>query len=152
MLWLVCVELLPNLHLAFHDDDHTHASDGSIVLVVGRTRLHDHVHAADAAPHDHADAHHSELAYPTDAEPAVADRPHAHAPVRSRPRLAFHDPAIDHAAAGLAHRALALHQPPPPAIAPIAVPRASWWVIGTPIVRTDEPSLARPTARGPPIA
>jgi hypothetical protein len=62
VLWLLGVELLPDLHLAFHDDrDHTHAADGTIVRVEherghGHGRGHGHSHAHDSG-HGHGHSH-----------------------------------------------------------------------------------------------
>ena len=50
-LWLLGVEVLPNLHLAFHHDDHTHAADGTIR---GPQDEHEHGHHYDqVAPQHH---------------------------------------------------------------------------------------------------
>jgi hypothetical protein len=149
VLWLLGVELLPNLHLAFHEDDHTHGEAGEIV--VAHVAIEDHSHAQPDEPHEHGDAHHSELAYDEGDVTVVVEEP---APPRRkhRDRLAIDDRELAHAASGLAHRQAALHRPAPPLLAPLPVVRTSWWVIDAPIERTYETSLARPTARGPPLA
>src|SRR5262245_15748294 len=98
VLWLLGVEVLPNLHLAVHHDDHTHAAYGTL----GFTDDDDHEHDADHADHDvdHGDADHDiELDHPE--------------PER-------------HAAGGISHHAVALHHPPPLPLAPVEVARASW--------------------------
>jgi hypothetical protein len=169
VLWLVAVELLPNLHLAFHAEDHSHEPDGTITLRSAAAgsraaRAHAEAHAR-GVDHDHAD-HHSELAYePDDAEPAPAGsasdpaataidaHEHAHPPRRrrsSRGPLSIDVPAAGHVAAGIAHRALALHQPAPPPREPAVVVRATWWIVDAPIERTTQAHETRPTARGPP--
>jgi hypothetical protein len=52
VLWLLGVEVLPDLHRAFHADDHTHGADGTIVHVgVGAGA------GAGGDGHDHGDDH-----------------------------------------------------------------------------------------------
>jgi hypothetical protein len=117
-LWLLAVEVLPNLHLLVHHDDHSHDDTGAIVA----THDHDHGHAAQAQHHDEA--------------------PHDWDDV---------DPfAPAHAAAGIAHHATALHQPPPPMLAPLPVELAASWIVHAPCEAPTTTQLARPTARGPP--
>ena len=143
LLWLAAVEVLPNLHLAFHDDDHTHAADGTI-------------HAAAAHAHEEHDhgggAHRHRHPYPR----LRAHHDHAHdthAPRRDAPgELAFDEAPVGHAALGMAHRALATLEPPPPVVAPVGAPVATAWThpfTSRPVTST---SLARPNARGPPRA
>jgi hypothetical protein len=86
VLWLLGVEVLPDLHLAFHADDHTHGPDGTIVHVGahhdhaaaharhghghGREHGHDHGHRHDHG-HDHGHGVPEALAaLPADAPPA----------------------------------------------------------------------------------
>lgn len=146
LLWLLGVEVLPNLHLAFHDDDHTHAAG---VIVVARVTLEDHDHTG-AAAHQHDDAHHSELAKPghekVDIEDPVDERPKR----RRVDQLAFDLERSGHAAAGLAHHALALLDPPPPVLAPIAVDRQIVRAVTTLADRLPTTTVARVNARGPP--
>jgi hypothetical protein len=140
LLWLLGVEVLPNLHLAGHDDDHTHTPAGTIVVVT----------FDDAAPHRHADgsvhAHAPETSDAGDAGDADHDVP---APRRGD-QLAIDTPA--HAAAGIAHRALALLQAPPPATAPVEVPRVTWWIDAAPAAAPQSLFVARASARGPPVS
>ena len=121
VLWLLGVEVLPNLHLAAHADDHTHAADGTIVA-------HHHHHHGDDADHEHF---------------APSERDEA--------QLAIEGAPSGHEAAGIAHRATALHQPPPPTTTPIATPHAQPWEHARPHARTTAIERARPTARGPPV-
>jgi hypothetical protein len=113
-LWLLGIEALPDLHLATHHHDHTHAADGSIV--------------AD----DHDEAEHEDEHGPS--------------------QLAFDHLPHHHAASGIAHHATALHQPPPPLLAPIAAPTATTFLHAAPTTRTSIASASRPVARGPPVA
>ena len=95
LLWIAGVEVLPNVHLAAHDDDHTHAPDGTIVRVVfEQPHRHD-----DGTVHAHGGG---------DAGGDVADHGAAKRK-RGSARLAIDEAPAHHAAAGLAHRAVALH-------------------------------------------
>ena len=131
LLWLLGVEVLPNAHLAFHDDDHTHEADGTIVAT----------HHDDHDDHDDVDGdhHHAALAH----DRAEPDEPH---------QLAIDTETPGHAAAGLAHHALALHQPPPPDIAPLHVPCASARCEAAPDDQIHSIVAACSAARGPPAA
>lgn len=124
LLWLLGTEVLPNLHLAFHGDDHTHGAHGEILAYEQRLA--------------HALAH---------AEGKSHDGDH---------RRTTHDGELQldapaHAAAGIAHRALALLDPPPPITTPIATPHAESWTYASPNARIATAPIARPTARGPPV-
>ena len=135
VLWLLGVEVLPNVHLAFHHDDHTHAADGTI--------LHDEHAHAHAHGHGHGHGHDHGAAAPAE-----------HRPHRDRTDGAS---TIDHAAsihdaAGVAHRAIALHRPPPPLLEPLPVPRAAWRLECEPDRAPHDALRARPNARGPPAA
>src|SRR4051812_7563526 len=91
VLWLLGIEVLPDLHLASHHGDHTHAADGTILTEVDDHDDHDH---DDGDHHDHDDGDDNQLAI---------DHPaHAH-----------------HQAGGISHHAVALHRPPPPLLAPV---------------------------------
>ncbi len=138
LLWLLGVEVLPNLHLAAHADDHTHAANGTIVTVsfdtiTGETHRHDDgsVHA------DHADADHQAAAtkrrVPLDTSLGVPPHP-------------------GHAATGIGHRLAALLAPPPPVTAAVAVLTVQTWTYLAPrgLAQAIEP--APPSARGPPTA
>jgi hypothetical protein len=116
LLWLLGVEALPNLHLAFHTGDHTHAADGTII----------------------ADRNEAELE-------RLYLRAHAE-------RGTISAPAHGHAAAGIAHHATALHQPPPPLLAPVTQPVATTFVHAAPNERVSIAEASRPVARGPPAA
>lgn len=132
-LWLLGIEVLPNLHLGRHDRHHTHAVDGSIVS-----------HATDDADAELERLH--ELAH------RQAGTKCLHKPKQTRDRLAFHAPSTGHLAAGIAHRAVALLDPPPPILAPLAVPLAIAWRYAEPSERHVLTHVARPSARGPPMA
>ncbi len=112
VLWLLGVELLPDLHLQFHADDHTHDASGTIT--------HGHSHTVKRA---RAQDHH---------------------------QLAIDLPGSEHAANGISHRTLALHQPPLPLLAPKAVEPIVWQLATAPVDRIYDSFEARPTARGPP--
>lgn len=121
-LWLFGVEALPNLHLGTHRDDHTHTVDGAIV------------HRGE---HRHGDTVHS---HTPDPKPTR----------RHLPQLAFDEVSFSHAAAGLGHRALALHQPAPSRLAPVAVDRPVLISQLAPHAVLHSIALDRPHARGPP--
>lgn len=120
VLWLLAVEVLPNLHLAEHDHHHTHAADGTIIQLPAAEA------ALDADDHDDDD---------DDGDPSQAALDHA---------------PLGHAAGGIAHRIAALHQPPAPLLAPIDVARMVWRVAAAPRTAVYRIGIARPTARGPP--
>ena len=127
MLWLLGVEVLPDLHLAGHEADHTHEPDGTIV----RTTFGTHAHADGVVHADHIDHE--------------IERDHHR---RHGDQLAIDHPA--HGAAGIAHRALALHQPATPLLAPLPIARAMLWLEREPNERLTAADAARPAARGPP--
>jgi len=127
LLWLLGVEVLPNLHLASHDDHHTHAADGTIVHVSFGEHSHAHADGTVHADHDH-------------------DRTQRH---ETNDQLAIDAPS-GHAAAGIAHHAIALHDPPPPVLAPIAIDRLTWQIEHAPTDHLVATTALRPSARGPP--
>jgi hypothetical protein len=129
LLWLLGVEVLPNLHLGTHADDHTHAADGTIVS-----------HAEAHHEHEHIADHH--------AEPNHLGKLVRHREPKQRDQHAIEN--VSHAASGIAHHAVALHQPPPPLLAPLAVPHATAWVHAAPTELVASNANARPNARGPP--
>jgi len=129
LLWLLGVEALPNLHLALHENDHSHATDGTIVGSAQFEREYAEARAKRGLP------------------PRVLEHGHEH---RKRDQLAFdHAP---HAANGIAHHATALHQPAPPLTTPVAAPHAEAWRFAEPSDRIDLASAIRPSARAPPVA
>src|SRR4051794_39380962 len=89
LLWLLGVEALPAVHLATHDGHHTHDASGAIIP------LDD--------DHGHGDPDIDFVAIDADGHPT--------------PITAFDHPL--HAAAGLAHHAVALQQPAPPVLVPL---------------------------------
>ena len=137
LLWLLGVEVLPNLHLASHDaSTHEHAPSGMIVTVTFGTATHAH----DGSVHSH------------DAADRAAELTKATAAERSRDELAIDDPVSTHTATGLAHHATALHAPPPPLLAPLPVVRLVTNVNALPAGRVDVAFVATADARGPPAA
>ncbi len=122
MLWLFAVEALPNLHLGTHDGAHSHAADGTIVPVGS------HRHA-DGSVHAHA------------APEQTKRRTH---------QLAFRGVEVAHAPNGLAHHAIALHQPAAPLLAPLPIDRPIVLVELAPRTILASIALLRPHARGPP--
>jgi hypothetical protein len=111
----------------------------------------------EVAPAIHLARHHEDHTH--DANGAVVvehqhgGHAHHHRVRRShptRPQLAIDEPRSAHHAAGFAHHAVALHDPPPPILEPIEVARVA---IDVEHVLTDRPAssmLAEPKARGPP--
>src|SRR5688572_30414948 len=130
VLWLLGVEVLPNLHLAFHADDHSHGADGAIVHDAAHDHADDHGHDHGAAAGGHGDPG------------ARRDRDDA-------PSALDHAPSA-HTVAGIAHHAIALHRPPPPLLEPLPVLRAAWRVEHDPARSLHDALRARPNARGPP--
>lgn len=135
VLWLLGVEVLPNLHLAAHADDHTHAAGGAIVRV-SLHETHEHRHA-DGRTHAHAAGEHEH-----------ADGARAHR--RTIDAEQYQSAPSGHAASGIAHRAIALHRPPPPLLEPLPVDRAAWPIAAARDDRFTGARAIRPTARGPP--
>lgn len=137
LLWLLGVEVLPNLHLATHGDatPHDHTAAGIVVTV-----------SFEAAPHQHADGRVHAHAEP---DPAKA---HATRGRRHAGRLAVDLPADAHTATGLAHHALALHDAPPPELDPVPPTRTVTAVVTPVRGRASLDLHATPTARGPPAA
>ncbi|MBA3455138.1 MAG: hypothetical protein H0T42_18760 [Deltaproteobacteria bacterium] len=137
VLWLLGVEVLPNLHLSSHDaSTHDHTPSGMIVTVTFGAAAHAHdgsVHSHDAA--DRA----AELA-----QHAAREQP--------RDELAIDDPVSTHVASGLAHHAVALHAPSPPLLAPLPVVRLVTNTIALPVGRLQVAFVATADARGPPAA
>jgi hypothetical protein len=127
-LWLLGTEVVPNLHLATHVDDHTHEANGTLVS-----------HGND----DELERLH-QLAHER------SGRPCSHKKQREQNRLAFD--RVPHAANGIAHHATALLDPPPPITTPVAVLHAETWRHAEPTERITSAPAARHSARGPPIA
>jgi hypothetical protein len=145
VLWLLGVEVLPNLHLAVHQDDHSHASDGAIVAHAHHEFDADYERARrerDAARRHDVTAHHDD----GDSHDERDDDKRNRGPSQ----LAFDDALDGHAAAGIAHHATALHQPAPPITNPLAVPHAETWRYAEPNDRIASARATRSTARGPP--
>jgi len=137
LLWLVGIEVLPNLHLASHDDStHTHVPSGMIVTVSFEST---HSHDGTVHSHDAAD---------DAAERTVAEQRTHH----RRDQLAIDVPLSAHAATGIAHHALALHSPPPPLLAPLPVVHLVSNLIALPAGRVHVAFVATADARGPPVA
>jgi hypothetical protein len=152
VLWLLGVEVLPNLHLATHDEHHTHAADGSILGDGDGDGDHDHDHAAIAEDHHHHHDHHGALAAEAPTVLAeLAPDPHAPEPGDS-PVPAIEHRSSGHAAAGIAHHAIALHRPPPPLLEPLSALRTASQIELAPDLQVSHAPLARPNARGPPAA
>ena len=129
VLWLLGVEVLPNLHLASHDADHTHEPDGTIVRVSFTST---HAHADGTVHRDHGDPDHE------------------HGVRREvRDQLAIEVPG-GHAASGIAHHARALHQPPAPVVDPTPLQQPLIFVERQPNARLALAHAAPPSARGPP--
>lgn len=138
LLWLLGVEVLPNLHLAHHDDTpHTHAANGMVITVsferAGAEGMHRH---ADGSIHeDHA-------------APASASAKRGRAPIDT----SITAPLDNHAASGLAHRALALLDPPPPDVSVDRVDRVATDLVIEPAGRPSVVASTTADARGPPNA
>ena len=138
LVWLLGIEVLPNLHLAFHDPStHTHTPAGMIVTVTFGEPAHTHA-AGSIHSHDAADRA-IELA-------SAADR------ARHNDKLAIDVALVVHDATGLAHRATALHAPAAPLLAPLPAVRLVTNVIASPVGRACVAFVATSDARGPPAA
>jgi hypothetical protein len=132
-LWLLGIEVLPNVHLGTHDRHHTHAVDGTII-----------VHAGDDADAELERLH--QLAH------RQAGTKCLHKPKPQREQLAYHAPIGGHTANGIAHRATALLDPTPPLTSPASTPEPDTWLHAEPHARISIAHATRPNARGPPIA
>ncbi|HVK75191.1 MAG TPA: hypothetical protein VM734_17800 [Kofleriaceae bacterium] len=115
LLWLLGVELVPNLHvglhaqLAPHEHGSGHRHDGSGAADGPVIRVHT------GATHAHDGVLHSHPPEATTAPVQLAGAPHARAPRPPAP--------LDHGAHSLAHHALALQAPPPAVTHPVPVGR-----------------------------
>ena len=133
LLWLLAVEVLPSLHDATHDRSHTHAHDGTIV-------------ASHSDQDDELERLH-QLAHKQSGRPCTHER--------SKPQrdlLAFQHAPSGHDAAGIAHRAIALLDPPAPITAPLAMPIAEPYQHAVPHDVIGHAPIADAIARGPPLA
>jgi hypothetical protein len=124
LLWLVGVELVPNLHLALHDSLAAHAHEGDTTVF---------------SPHRHADG----------SEHRVVMR----AGHRVRAHNA-HDLAVqlEHGAHALAHHAAALQPTPAPILAPLPIDQRPTVAAEIAIIVPSSRDVPRATARGPPRA
>lgn len=120
VLWLLGVEVLPALHLASHDADHTHEHDGTIA----------HVPRSHEAEHEHGDN-----------RGARSGSEHS--------SLAFDDFEEPHTAAGIAHHAVAIVEASVPAVAGTVLPYVTLLQRPTVAVVSSAPSSWF-DARGPP--
>ena len=129
--WLLAVLVLPSLHEATHDRHHTHAHDGTIVV---------HADQDDELERLHQLAH------------AQSGRPCTHEPKPQRDVLAFQKSPSAHDAAGIAHHAVALLDPPSPITTPLATPIAEPYQHAVPTDVIGHAPIADAIARGPPLA
>lgn len=137
LVWLIGIEVLPNLHLASHEaSTHEHTTAGMIVTVTFGTATHAH----DGSVHAH------------DAADRAAELANAAARGQHRDRIAIDDPVSTHVASGLAHHATALHAPPLPPLAPLPAVQLVTNVIVLPVGRACVAFVATADARGPPAA
>lgn len=137
LLWLLGVEVFPNLHLSSHDaTTHAHTPAGTIVTVTFGAATHAH----DGSVHSH------------DAVDRAAELTRQAADEHHRDELAIDDPISTHVASGLAHRAVALHAPPSPLLAPLPVVQLVTNVVALPVGRVAVAFVATADARGPPAA
>lgn len=135
-IWLVGVELGPDLHLALHRHLAAHRHDGDAVVSDGGGRVRVHV----GADHRHGPDGEDIWDEPSAAGPPTMGRAaergvHSQAP---------------HGQHSLAHRGLALAPPPPPVVTPFV----AWTVrAATPPWRArivSAPTVPPAAARGPP--
>ena len=137
VLWLLGIEVLPNVHLATHDHGkpHQHTASGMVVTVsFDRDSVH---YDRDSAPHRHDDG----------SVHAHAPKPKAKSPIGV---LAFGVVPDLHVAGGLAHHAVALHAAPAPMVDAIAVDRVATDIILTTTGREALAFAGTASARGPP--
>ncbi|MGE0399978.1 MAG: hypothetical protein AB7T06_24900 [Kofleriaceae bacterium] len=132
-VWLLGIEVLPNVHLLSHASGapHQHATDGTVITVSFESTTHSH----DGVTHSHAKPQ------------APKAKRKAHRDVLAIDRV----PDL-HAAAGLAHRAAALHEPPPVILDAIAIERIATDIIDLATGRDSVSFVATADARGPPIS
>jgi hypothetical protein len=120
VVWLAGLEVLPNLHLALHDQlgEHTHVGDATVFV----------------ASHRHADGTTHELRRPRTAPD----------------RLAHLAAALAHGRHSFAHHTAAMKSSSPPLLAPLPVDRPTVLVVALDDAAPNTRLHARPTARGPP--
>jgi hypothetical protein len=124
VLWLVGVELVPNLHLALHDSLAAHSHEGDTTVF---------------SPHRHADG----------SEHRVVMRAGHRVHTRSAHDLALQ---LEHGAHSLAHHAAALQPAPAPVLAPLPIDRRPTEAAQIAIIEPSSRVVPRATARGPPLA
>jgi hypothetical protein len=122
LLWLVGIEVLPNLHVALHDHlaPHRHDAGGMVVTV-----------SYGEVAHVHADG--------------TIHRPHRGTPTRDKDalgKLAHGD--------GIAHHAVAMAPVPPPITEPLPVDRTATFVATTVADHLFSIDPLAASARGPP--
>ena len=122
VVWLAGIEVLPNLHLALHDQlgAHTHVGDATVFV----------------ASHRHADGTVHEL--------------RRIARAASGDRLAHLAAALAHGRHSFAHHTAAMKSSSPPMVAPLPVDRPLLLVAAIAEVAPSSRLHARPCARGPP--
>lgn len=133
VLWLLGLEVLPNVHLLAHAHGHAHehAVDGTIITVSFESAVHSH----DGVTHSHDDGH---------AAPPAKKK-------KARDILAIDRVPDMHSAGGIAHRAVALHDVPPPALDAIAIDRVVTELATPSTGRASITLVTTADARGPPI-
>ena len=122
VLWLVGVELVPNLHLALHDSLAAHSHDGDTTVF---------------SPHRHADG----------TEHRVVMRAGHRVRTRSAHDLALQ---LEHGAHSLAHHAAALQPAPAAILAPLPIDRRAVVFDQIAIIEPSSRALPPALARGPP--
>jgi hypothetical protein len=124
VLWLIGVELVPNVHLALHDSLAVHAHEGDTTV------FSSHVHA-------------------NGSEHRVVMRAGHRVHTRSARDLALQ---LEHGAHSLAHHAVALQPAPAPILVPLPIDRRPVEVVAIAIIEPSSRVVPRATARGPPCA
>ena len=151
-VWLLGIEVLPNVHLAQHDRPHTHAADGTVIVVTFDRDVEPHRHA-DGTFHSHAAIEASAAGENAAASEKAASIEHARAHRDRRSRrgvLAIEHAPDTHAATGLAHHAAAIHAAVSPIVDAAPIDRvesdARYPETGRDVVAL----IATRDARGPP--
>ncbi len=127
VLWLVGFELMPWMHVAFHDQVGAHHHDASGAIIRDDVAVGAHHH------------HGSELE--ADASPTGAAHTDAHTRIAS---------ALAHGQHSLAHHGVALNAPAPLVTRPLPVDRQVTIVAAIASPDPVTPLCARPKARDPP--
>ena len=138
VLWLLALEVLPNLHLATHDRaSHHHDASGAIVF--------DAPDASSVSPARHVHTH----VFPYISHDEATALANAPKPKKRKTEHGWKAP-LDHGDNSYAHRTAAVKTPGPAVTQPLAVGFVATYLVAAKPGILYSIAAARPRARGPP--